>query len=97
MVVIAASEGKREAQINLFELYRANQGILGINSVHLDYTQNASLLNEMKPGFESGALAPLSCDAHTIFTLDEAQKAYALVHKGSRGARVMLHINDNIG
>ena len=94
MVVIAAPEGKRGAQINLLKLYRKNQDILGINSVDLDSTQSAQLLNEMKPGFESGALTPLSIDPNTIFSLDEAEKAYELVHKGSGGKRVVFHIND---
>ncbi len=94
MVVIAAPVGKREAQVNLLELYRKNQDILGINSVDLDYTQSAQILNEMKPGFESGALAPLPINPNTIFSLDEAEKAYKLVHKGSGGKRVILHIND---
>lgn len=94
MVVIAAPEGKREASINLLELYRQNQNILGINTVDLDYVQSAQILNEMKPGFESGALVPLPTGAETIFSLDEAEKAYQLVYKGSGGKRVALRIQD---
>ena len=94
MVVIAAPEGKREAQISLLELYRKNQNILGINSVGQDYMQSAKILNEMKPGFESGELASLPIDPSTIFALDEAKKAYNLVYKGSSGRRVVLLIND---
>lgn len=94
MVVIAAPEGKREAQINLLGLYRKNQDILGINSVDLDFTQSGKILNEMKSGFESGALAPLPIDPNTVFSLDDAEKAYKLVHQGSGGRRVVLHIND---
>lgn len=96
MVVIAAPTGKREVKINLLDLYRANQDIVGVNSVDLDYTQSANLLNEMKPGFESGALKSLPIDDNTIFSLDEAQKAYELVNKGSHGARVALQINTRL-
>lgn len=90
MVVIAAAQGKREATIHLLNLYRANQEILGINSVDLDYTENAYLLNEMKPGFESGALRPLPTDPSTTFFLEQAELAYKKVLQGADGKRVVL-------
>jgi NADPH2:quinone reductase len=94
MIIIAAPPGKRDVQINLLDLYRQNKDILGINTVSLDYTQNAQILNAMKPGFESGALIPLSIDPATTFPLTDAEKAYQLVQKGSGGKRVLLHVSE---
>ena len=93
MVVIAAPEGKRDVQINLLNLYRANQEILGINSIDLDYSHNAKLLQELKPGFESGALAPLAVDPSTTFPLEKAVLAYKQVLAGTHGKRVVLTID----
>lgn len=88
MVVIAALPNQRETQINLFELYRKNQEVIGINTLELDPAFNATLLNEMRAGFESGALVPL--EPEMIFSLEEATEAYKSVLQGSHGKRVLL-------
>ncbi|MBS0625590.1 MAG: zinc-binding alcohol dehydrogenase family protein [Verrucomicrobia bacterium] len=92
MVLIAAPEGTREISIHLLNLYRANQEILGINSVDLDFVQSAALLQKMKPGFESGELEPLPIDPSATFSLEQAQVAYKKVLQGSKGKRVVLSI-----
>ena len=76
--------------VNLFDFYRANQTLIGINSVDLDYVQNAQLLNEMREGFVNGSLLPLKIDSETIFDLNNASDAYKLVLAGSAGKRVVL-------
>jgi NADPH2:quinone reductase len=93
MVIIAALPDKREVEMNLFELYRNNQEILGINTLDLNPELNAKLLNEMKEGFESKALTPLSLGE--VFSLGEATKAYKRVLQGSQGKRVVLQIASN--
>lgn len=78
MVVIGAGpDPKKAVSLTLLPLYRANQDILGINSVDLSFSENAKLLNEMKPGFESGHLIPLAADA--VFSLQKATDAYKAV------------------
>ncbi len=93
MVVIAALPNQREVKINLFEMYRKNQEIIGINTLDLDFALNAKLLNEMREGFESGLLTPL--EVELIFPLEQATQAYKTVLKGSKGKRVVLKISDN--
>lgn len=88
MVIIAALPGQREAQLNLFDFYRKNQDIIGINTLDLDHAYNAKLLNEMKSGFESKALTPLKPEL--VFPLEEATQAYKMVLQGSAGKRVVL-------
>lgn len=90
IITIGAKPGNREAMVNLFELYRANQTIIGINSVHLDFVENALLLNEMRSGFIDGSLLPLNISPETTFSLDHASEAYQLVLAGSGGRRVVL-------
>lgn len=91
MVVIAALPNQREANINLFEIYRKNQEIIGINTLDLDSTYNAKLLNEMREGFESEALAPL--ENELVFNLEDISEAYKTVLHGSGGKRVLLKIS----
>lgn len=89
-IVIAAMEGKREALINFFTFYRGNETLIGVNTVDLDFTASAQLLNEMKPGFESNILAPLAFDPPLPFA--EAAKAYKTVLAKGR-SRIVLQIS----
>ncbi len=90
MVVIGAGpDPKKPVELPLLPLYRANQDILGINSVDLNFIQSAKLLNELTPGFESGALTPLSPDA--LFPFTEATEAYRRVLSQS-DQRVVLNL-----
>lgn len=91
MIVIAALPNQREANLNLFELYRKNQEIIGINTLDLDSAFNAKLLNEMREGFESGTLIPL--ENGMIFPLKDISQAYKTVLQGSNGKRVLLNIS----
>lgn len=90
IVTIGARENFRDANINLFELYRKNQEIIGINTVSLDFIANAKLLNELRPGFESEQLIPLEMDQSSIYTPDQATKAYQAVMQGSIQKRVVI-------
>lgn len=92
MVVIAAQEGKRQVDLNLFSLYRANQEIIGINTVDIDIVQNAHLLNELKDAFQEGKLLPINVEEDAIFPIDKAGKAYQKVLEAS-GKRIMLKIH----
>jgi NADPH2:quinone reductase len=83
IVTIGARENLREVTINLFELYRANQDLIGINSVSLDFKDNAVLLNELKAGFEANQLTPLAVDENMIFSPENASEAYKIVLRGS--------------
>ena len=91
MVVIAALPNNREANLNLFEMYRKNQEIIGINTLDLDSAFNAKLLNEMREGFESGLLLPL--EIGMTFPLEKISEAYKTVLQGSSGKRVLLKIS----
>ncbi|WP_158307193.1 quinone oxidoreductase family protein [Simkania negevensis] len=90
IAVIAAPEGKREAKLNLFHFYRANQEVCGINTVDFGFQENKAFLDDLKDGFESKALSSLPISQETTFSLNEATQAYQKVFKGSRGMRVII-------
>lgn len=83
IVTISARENTREAMINLFELYRANQEIIGINTVTLGFAESARILNALKSGFESGHLNPLVVDEAAVYPPEKAILAYQQVLRGT--------------
>lgn len=93
IVTISARENTREASINLFDLYRSNQDIIGVNTVPFDFSQNAVWLNELKRGFEESQLIPLTLEKSKIYSMESATKAYQEVLNGSRD-RVILKFNE---
>lgn len=95
IVVIGAQEGKRVAQFNLFEFYRANQEFCGVNTVDFDFTQNARMLKALKPAFESEALCPLPIQESGIFPMEEATMAYQAALGKSKGKRIVLQIHSS--
>lgn len=95
IVTIGARENVREASINLFNLYRANQDIMGINTVSLNFKQNAVLLNELKIGFEENKLVPLAVDASMVYTPENASEAYKQVMTGTSGKRIVITFNQD--
>lgn len=90
MVIIGAKENFRDISVNLFNLYRANQDIIGINTVALDFSANAKLLDELKIGFEDNKLKPLALKQENIFTPDQASLAYQKIITDSAGNRIII-------
>ena len=92
IVVIGAQEGKRVAEFNLFEFYRANQEFCGVNTVDFNFTENAKMLSVLKSAFESKALSPLSIEESGVFSMEEATAAYQAALGKSKGKRIVLQI-----
>ncbi len=93
IVTIGARENAREATLNLFELYRSNQEIIGINTIAFDFNANAKFLNEMKSGFEQNKLTPLAVEKSMIYPPEQAVTAYQEVLQGKSGKRVVIQFN----
>lgn len=90
IITIGAKEGVRNVNVNLFDLYRANQEIIGINTVSLDFSDNAVLLNELKSGFEKNKLIPLEVDSSMIFLPENANKAYKAILSEQSKKRIVI-------
>lgn len=90
VVTIGARENLRDATVNLFELYRANQTIIGVNTASFDFAENAKLLNELKIGFDAQQLIPLPVDTTHVFSPEQATQAYQYVMQPEQAKRVVI-------
>lgn len=86
LAVIAATDG-RHATVDVLDFYRRELRLVGVNSVRHDAHAAARVLDQVGPGFESGALAPPRVGQ--AFYLERAQDAYEAVAAGGVG-RVAL-------
>ena len=86
-VVAISSPGQPRVSFNLADFYHHELTLFGLDSLALTPEAGGDLLDELRPGFESGALTPPETRA---FPLEEAPAAYAAVAAGMRGAKVVL-------
>jgi len=69
------------------DFYHNESQLLGVDTLKRDLTASGHILEELRPGFESGVYQPPVISK--IMPLAQAQHAYELVAKGERG-RVVL-------
>jgi len=83
-VIVYSAVGGREFNLDLLSLYREQMQLLGLNTVKLNATACAAILNRLAPIFESGALMALPVGER--YPLAEAPKAYrqAAARKGGK-------------
>jgi NADPH:quinone reductase-like Zn-dependent oxidoreductase len=87
--VIIASAGERRASFDILDFYHKRLTLTGIDSRALDTVASARILERLRPGFESGALAPPAIE-RTV-PLAEGPAAYAAIGAGrARGKLVLL-------
>ncbi len=71
----------RAIPFDIFRFYRGQHSFYGIDSLTLDGADCATILDELTPGFESGALKPFPVGE--TFRLEQAKEAYRTVLKGA--------------
>ena len=86
MIVISRIGGK-DVTLDLFNLYRRQLSIIGVDSAQAPADQCARVLETLRPGFESGALQPPRVDEQ--FPLERASEAYTRAEKVS-GQKLVL-------
>jgi NADPH:quinone reductase-like Zn-dependent oxidoreductase/protocatechuate 3,4-dioxygenase beta subunit len=86
VVIIAGTPGEK-LSLELIPFYRREARLIGVDSLKRGAAECATLLEALRPGFETGAF-PAPAIAHS-FPLDQARAAYGLVNSGTRG-RVIL-------
>ncbi|SAL13960.1 oxidoreductase [Caballeronia peredens] len=79
----------RAVPFNIFAFYRGQHTYVGVDTLALDSADGASILDQLKPAFESGALRPFPIDPQAIYRLQDAKDAYREVLQGSTN-RVLL-------
>jgi NADPH:quinone reductase len=80
--------GAREVTFNLADFYHNELRLIGIDTLKLDQTASAGVLEKLRPGFEAGDYQPAAITRH--FALDDAVGAYQAVAAGEQGRVVLL-------
>jgi NADPH:quinone reductase len=88
MIVITTTPGEQHVSFNLFDFYRKGLRLFGLMTSFLDAEGSASVLRDLGPGFDEGALrAPAIAER---YPLEQAGTAYARVESGEVAGRVLL-------
>ena len=80
--------GTREVTFNLADFYHNENRLIGIDTLKLDLTASARVLEVLRPGFEAGDYRPAPIARR--FPLREAVAAYEGVASGEQGRVVLL-------
>ena len=81
---------EREVPFDIFAFYRGRHRYVGIDTLALDSSEGALVLDALKPGFESGKLKPFPVLDAYRFTLEDAAAAYKAVLTGSPERVVLI-------
>jgi len=84
---IAAPPGQIKVTFDALDFYRRELCLLGVNSLELTLKECGDILDQLKPGFESGALEPPHM---TSLPFDKALDGYDQIYKGSKAKYVVL-------
>jgi NADPH:quinone reductase len=80
--------GAREVTFNLADFYHNEDRLIGIDSLKLDLTASAGILEQLTPGFEARDYHPAPIARR--FAMTEAVAAYQAVADGEQGRVVLL-------
>jgi len=69
---------------DIFAFYRGQHSYHGVDSLALDCTACAGILEQLAPGFTSGGLRPFMVEAESVYDIDAAAAAYRRVLAGAR-------------
>lgn len=72
--IAISSAGQRRVEFDLQDFYHRQLNLIGLDTMKLGGTEIAAILDELRPGFETGALRP---QPHSGHPLASARKAYA--------------------
>jgi NADPH:quinone reductase-like Zn-dependent oxidoreductase len=86
-LVIASTEARR-VTFDLIDFYHHEARLIGIDSMKLNITDASSLLEQMRPGFESGDFKSLPIAQH--YPLEKGVEAYIASMNDNRSGKTML-------
>ena len=91
MIVITTNPDARQVSFDLLDFYRKGLRLFGLMTSFIDTQGCATVLRDLRPGFDEGALrAPPIAER---YPLELAGKAYARVEGGEAAGRVLLLMN----
>jgi NADPH:quinone reductase len=79
----------RAVPFDILEFYRGQRTYVGVDTLALDSTEGAQILDGLAPSFEAGTLRPFPIMDEFVFPLAQAAQAYKIVFNGAR-QRVLL-------
>ncbi len=85
--VVIASPGNPRVSFNLVDFYHNFSQLLGVDSYGLTTRQIAEITNELRPGFETGALTPPQIE---VVPLEKAVDAYSRMAAGQAKVKQVL-------
>lgn len=85
--VAITSVGSRRVEFDLMDFYHNRQRLIGVDTAKLTGAEIAAILNELRLGFESGAL---KASPVKTWPLHDAVKAYEAVAAGDASAKHIL-------
>jgi NADPH2:quinone reductase len=86
--LVIVSKGTRRVSFDLTDFYHNKSQLIGIDSLKLSGPEIASVMNQLRPGFEVGALRPFEV---TAWPLARGAEAYAAADRdGARAKHVLL-------
>jgi len=83
-----ASVGERRVSFDLLDFYHRRLSLFGVDSRAYDTVACAEIMEQLTPGFESGALKPTPIVRS--FSLSEAVQAFTAVNDGSLHGRAVF-------
>lgn len=74
----------RNVPFDIFRFFRGRHSFLGVDSLALSSAEGARILDQLRPGFESGKLRPFPIHKRAVFSFDRARDAFKATWEGSR-------------
>ncbi len=85
--LVIVSKGTRRVSFNLTDFYHNKLHLIGVDSLGLSGPEIASIMDQLRPGFEAGALRPFDV---TTWPLASAAEAYAAADRDGANAKHVL-------
>jgi NADPH2:quinone reductase len=79
----------RSVPFDIFRFFRGRHAFFGIDSLALSGREGAEILNELRPGFESGKLRPFPVHEKAVYAMQNAGEAFKATWAGSRNRIVI--------
>ena len=85
--LVIVSRGTRRVSFDLADFYHNKTHLIGVDSLKLTGVEIASIMDQLRPGFEGGALKAF--DVRT-WRLDQAVEAYQAADRGGDAKQILL-------
>jgi NADPH2:quinone reductase len=85
--IAIVSKGMRRVSFDLTDFYHNTAHLIGVDSLKLTSPEIASVMDQLRPGFDSGALRPFEV---TKWPLDRAVEAYEAASRDGAAAKHVL-------